>query len=190
MQVLILDDDPALMARLAQAMMGRGFQTVCVDSLAAAEAVVRMDFVDLMVIGERVQGRLTHPLALLAECRDPAVPAVLLTDRSGPEIEELFDLIPSIASILGRRTLPAMIAQVAVAAVTGRTRPVEAPAPRAPAAIAAPVSPAPAPAAGGWTPVPVIGVKQQKEKNRRLEEITFTLTVAQAIQNCRRNPKD
>lgn len=118
MQAMILDDDPHYQALVARALMARGFMVVCVDSLAAAEAVVRLDMLDLVILGERVQGRLSHNVALLADCRVPAVPSVLVTDRTGEEIAELFELIPAIYSILGRRTAPSMVAQIAVAAVT------------------------------------------------------------------------
>lgn len=125
MQVMVLDDDPEHQARLARALMARGFQVVCVDSLAMAEAVVRLDMLDLLILGERVRGRLSHPVALLAECRNPAVPSIFITDRQGEEIAELFELIPSVYSIMGRSTAPNMVAQIAVAAVVAmpaRTR--------------------------------------------------------------------
>lgn len=117
MQVLILDDDPEYQARLARALAARDFQIVCVDSLAAAEAVVRMGLPDLLILGERVQGRLSHSVALLADCRDPGIPSIFITDRQGDDIAELFDLIPAVYSIMGRATAPAMVAQIAVAAV-------------------------------------------------------------------------
>lgn len=117
MQVLILDDDPEYQARLARALAARDFQIVCVDSLAAAEAVVRLGLPDLLILGERVRGRLSHSVALLADCRDPGIPSVFITDRQGEEIAELFELIPAVYSIMGRATAPAMVAQIAVAAV-------------------------------------------------------------------------
>lgn len=117
MQVLILDDDPEYQARLARALAARDFQIVCVDSLAAAEAVVRMGLPDLLILGERVHGRLSHSVALLADCREPGIPSVFITDRQGEEIAELFELIPAVYSIMGRATAPAMVAQIAVAAV-------------------------------------------------------------------------
>jgi hypothetical protein len=169
MQAMILDDDPQYQALVARALMARGFMVICVDSLAAAEAVVRLDMLDLVILGERVQGRLSHNVALLADCRVPAVPSVLVTDRTGDEIAELFELIPAIYSILGRRTAPSMVAQIAVAAVTaGPARkdlaaeaerkaaavhetPAVADHPVAPP-VAAPVAAAAAPAASLWAP--------------------------------------
>lgn len=117
MQALILEDDPGFQAQLAQALMGKGFNVLCVETLAAAEAFLRLDMADVLVFGERIGGRLSHTAALLAECRNPLVAAVLLTDRSGPELDELFDLMPSLVGILGRRVAPEVVTQVVMAAV-------------------------------------------------------------------------
>jgi hypothetical protein len=119
MQVLILEDDPAFQALLAQAMMAKGFNVLCVASVPAAEAFLRLDMADVLIFGERIDGRLTHPVALLAECRNPLVAAVLLTDRTGPDLDELFDLMPSLVGILGRRVAPPVVTQVVMAAVAG-----------------------------------------------------------------------
>jgi hypothetical protein len=119
MQVLILEDDPAFQAQLAQAMMAKGFNVLCVATVPAAEAFLRLDMADVLIFGERIDGRLTHPVALLAECRNPLVAAVLLTDRTGPDLDELFDLMPSLVGILGRRVAPPVVTQVVMAAVAG-----------------------------------------------------------------------
>jgi len=42
MQALILEDDPGFQAQLAQALMGKGFNVLCVETLAAAEAFLRL----------------------------------------------------------------------------------------------------------------------------------------------------
>jgi hypothetical protein len=117
MQVLILEDDPAFQAQLAQAMMAKGFNVLGVESVPAAEAFLRLDMADVLVFGERIGGRLAHPVALMAECRNPLVAAVLLTDRSGPDLDELFDLMPALVGILGRRVAPAVVTQVVMSAV-------------------------------------------------------------------------
>lgn len=117
MQVLILEDDPSFQAQLAQAMMGKGFNVLCVETVPAAEAFLRLDMADVLIAGERIGGRLSHPVALLAECRNPLVAAVLLTDRTGPDLDELFDLLPSLVGVLGRRVAPSVVTQVVMAAV-------------------------------------------------------------------------
>jgi hypothetical protein len=117
MQVLILEDDPGFQAQLAQAMMGKGFHVLGVDTVPAAEAFLRLDMADVLIFGERIGGRLSHSVALLAECRNPLVAAVLLTDRTGPAVDELFDLMPSLVGILGRPVSPVMVTQVVMAAV-------------------------------------------------------------------------
>ena len=118
MQVLILEDDPALQARLAQTMMGQGFNVLCVETVPSAEAFLRLGMVDVLIAGERIGGRLSHPLALLAECRNPLVTVILLTDRTGPDLDELFELMPSVVGILGRAVAPELVMQI----VTATTR--------------------------------------------------------------------
>ncbi len=119
MQVLILEDDPAFQAQLAQMMMGHGFNVLCVDTVPGAEAFLRLGMVDVLVAGERIGGKLSHAVALLAECRNPLLAAVLRTDRKGPDLDELFDLVPSLVGILGRGVDPALVTQVVLAATAG-----------------------------------------------------------------------
>lgn len=118
MQVMVLEQDQKRQAQLAQALMEKGFHVLCVESLDAAECFVRMDIVDVLVLGERVGGRLSHSLALLAECRNPMVSAVLLTERSGPDMDELFDLIPAVYAILGRDVAPRIVTQIVMSAIS------------------------------------------------------------------------
>jgi hypothetical protein len=119
MQVLILEDDPAFQAQLAQMMMGHGFNVLCVDTVPGAEAFLRLGMVDVLIAGERIGGKLSHAVALLAECRNPLLAAVLRTDRKGPDLDELFDLVPSLVGILGRGVDPALVTQVVLAATAG-----------------------------------------------------------------------
>ena len=116
MQVLILEDDSAIQARLAQTLMEQGFNVLCVETVPSAEAFLRLGMVDVLIAGERIGGRLSHPVALLAECRNPLLAAVLLTDRTGPELDELFDLMPALVGVLGRAVAPAVVAQIVVSA--------------------------------------------------------------------------
>lgn len=119
MQVLILEDDPAFQAQIAQTMMGHGFNVLCVETVPAAEAFLRLGMVDVLIAGERIGGKLSHPVALLAECRNPLLAAVLRTDRTGPDVDELFDLVPSLVGIMGRAVAPALVSQIVLAATTG-----------------------------------------------------------------------
>ncbi len=121
MQVMVLDQDQNLQVQLAGALMQKGFHVICVESIGAAENFIRRDFIDVLVMGERVGGKLSHSLALLAECRNPLVSAILLTDRTGPGLEEIFDLIPSIYGILGRKISADIVAQVVLASTIGQT---------------------------------------------------------------------
>jgi hypothetical protein len=120
MQVMVLEEDRKHQALLAQALMEKGFHVLCVESLDAAECFVRLDVVDVLIIGERVGGRLSHSLALLAECRNPMVSAIVLTDRVGQDVDELFDLIPAIYAILGRDIAPHVVTQLVLSAISGQ----------------------------------------------------------------------
>ncbi len=118
MQVMVLEQDHARQAELAQALLTKGFQVLCMESVEAAECFLRRDLVDVLVLGERVGGRLSHSLALLAECRNPMASAILLTERTGPDMDELFDLIPALYAILGRTVAPSVVGQVVLSAVS------------------------------------------------------------------------
>ncbi|MCC7319618.1 MAG: response regulator [Rubellimicrobium sp.] len=117
MQVMVLDEEPLHAAHLARALMARGLQVICVDSIAAAEALVRLGLFDLLILAERVQGHLSHRIALMADCGGRSIPSVIVTDRQGDDVAELFELIPSVYAVMGRDTQPAMVAKIAVAAL-------------------------------------------------------------------------
>ncbi len=119
MQILILDDDPAQSARLAHALVARGFAITAFDGLATAEAAVRLGGPDLLILAERAGGRLTHSLALLAGCGAKPIPTIFLTARQGRAAAELFELVPSAVSLAGRDALPETVAELAVSALNG-----------------------------------------------------------------------
>lgn len=96
MHVLIIDDNLSRQAELTIAFMRAGFLTTATASHEVAETAIRNGVVDLVVGAERVRGRLTHSLALLAEWRNGHVATILMTDRTEPEVDELFELIPSL----------------------------------------------------------------------------------------------
>lgn len=119
MLVLIVDDDHFRQAELAIAFMQAGFQTASTGSRAFAECFIQKGLVDLLVMTERVGGRLTHALSLLAEYQNPMVETVLLTPRSDKDIEELFSLLPSLHCLVAPDTSPKLITKFAIAAIAG-----------------------------------------------------------------------
>lgn len=122
MHILIVDDDATRQTELTYAFMVLGFQTTATASHAVAESCIRRDWVDLLLMPERVSQRLTHSLALLAEWRNPMVATMLLSPRSGEDSEELFDLIPSLYCLLAPETATNRVTAFALASITGGTR--------------------------------------------------------------------
>ena len=121
MRALILRNDPNAAMACSSALIEKGFQILCVDTRDVAETLVRLDLIDLLVMDERVQGDLTHTVALSGERHNPYVSTILMTDRPGDETDELYDLIPSLYALAGTETMPKLVGQLAVAAVTNTT---------------------------------------------------------------------
>lgn len=117
MQVMVINDDPEVQVRVAKGLMSKGFQVVGMETVARACAYVKIDPVDILITGERVGGRLSHTVALAAECANPMVTTMLLTDRTDPEIEELYDLLPSLYALISPRSDPTVVARLALSAV-------------------------------------------------------------------------
>jgi hypothetical protein len=117
MQVMVINDDPEVQVRVAKGLMSKGFQVVGMETVARACAYVKIDPVDILITGERVGGRLSHTVALAAECANPMVTTMLLTDRTDPEIEELYELLPSLYALISPRSDPAIVARLALSAV-------------------------------------------------------------------------
>ncbi len=163
MQAMLIEDDPATRAGSAAALARAGFAVTVAGSVEAAKAAVRHGIVDVLVMAERVGGRLAHDVALLAELRNPGLGTILLSDRTADEAEEIFALLPSLHAVLGRDTPPRMLSQLALA--TARWQGHEAPALRpeadaappqagAPAEVPVEAPPPAAPSAGEPAPVP------------------------------------
>ena len=119
MLVLIVGDDHIRQADLAIAFMKAGFETASTSNQDFAKAFIQKGLVDLLVIGERVDGQLTHNLSLLAEYQNPMVETILLTQRCDSDIEELFLLIPSLHCLVAPDVSPALITKLAIASFTG-----------------------------------------------------------------------
>ena len=115
MQVMIVEEDPTLRTQITGALAPEGVDILSFGRIGPAKDAVRRANVDILVLGESVGGRLASDLALLAEWRNPRLGAILLSDREGAAAEELYDLIPSLQAVLGRRTGPRTLARVAIA---------------------------------------------------------------------------
>ncbi|MDX8351281.1 imidazoleglycerol-phosphate dehydratase [Cognatiyoonia sp. IB215182] len=117
MRALILRHDPNAAVASSRALIEKGFQILCVDTRAAAEMLVRSDTIDLLVMDEQVQGEMTHTVALSGERQNPYISAILMTDRSREETDDLYDLIPSLYALVGVETAPSLVGQLAMASV-------------------------------------------------------------------------
>lgn len=100
MQAMVLEEDRVRAGVLAAALRAAGHEVLVLDRDAPAKEAARRLILDLLVLGERVGGRLAHDVALLAEWRNPDLVTVLLTDREGERREEIFDLIPSLRAAI------------------------------------------------------------------------------------------
>ncbi len=118
MKALILRSDAHASVETARALIDKGFQILSVDTQAVAHALIRLDAIDLLVMDERVDGQLTHAIALSAERKNPYLSAILLTDRSAEDTEDLYDLIPSLYGLVGSHTAPDLLGKLAVSAVS------------------------------------------------------------------------
>ena len=119
MLALILSDTPSVHHDLTPRLHKRGFQVVNCETVTMATAHVRAWTFDLIIIAERTHSLLSHCVALSAEKHAPFVKTIMLSARSDREIEELYDLLPSLVSIISPDLDPEMIAQIALADVDG-----------------------------------------------------------------------
>lgn len=122
MHVLIVDGDIDRQAQLTKELMGSGFQTTTTGCLNVAETCIRRGMIDLLVMAERMDGRLTHSLALLAEYRNPMAATMLLTPRTDADVDELYLLLPSLHCLIAPDSPARLVAKLAVAAVSGAVR--------------------------------------------------------------------
>lgn len=114
MKALILRKNANATASCAQALIDKGFQVACVETRKVARALIQLETIDLLVMDEMVDGRLTHALALSAERRNPYVSAIIVTDRTGPDTDELYDLIPCLYGLVGSDSSGRLISQLAL----------------------------------------------------------------------------
>jgi hypothetical protein len=115
MQVMIVEEDATLRTRITGALAPEGVNVLSFGRLGPAKEAARRANVDILVLGESIEGRLASDVALLAEWRNPRLGSILLSDRESDAAEELFDLIPSLQAVLARGTGPRTLARLAIA---------------------------------------------------------------------------
>jgi len=115
MQVMIVEEDPTLRTQITGALAPEGVDILSFGRLGPAKEAARRATVDILVLGETVEGRLASDVALLAEWRNPRLGSILLSNRDAEAAEELFDLIPSLQAVLARGTGARTLARVAIA---------------------------------------------------------------------------
>lgn len=120
MHALICHDDFSHRMQLKIALKRLGFLVSSTPNQSTAQLCLREQVVDVVIMSETVGGKLTHALALLAECRNPNVETVLLTPRTDPCVEELYFLLPSLHCIVGPDIESHLIAKLARSAVVQR----------------------------------------------------------------------
>lgn len=117
MQVLILGDDHGQQARLAAAMMKKGFQVICVETARAASSYIRGQFIDVLILAETRSGPIGQSCACVAQSRNPQVSVIVITDRTGAATDELFDEVPLLYGVIGLEMAPGMVAAIALASI-------------------------------------------------------------------------
>lgn len=118
MKALILRQDPDAAHATSRALMDKGFQILCIETQCVAHALIRVDTVDLLVMDERIEGQLTHAIALSGERRNPYLSTILLTDRIGEDTDDLYELIPCLYALAGMNIDPKVIGQLALSSVS------------------------------------------------------------------------
>lgn len=101
MRVLLLDDHFRRQERFMNAFWAARVGMIATGSQKVARTILGQARVDVLVMAETVQGQLTHATALFAEYRNPKLATLVLTDRTDEDVEELYQLIPSVCGILG-----------------------------------------------------------------------------------------
>jgi len=119
MQALVLSNNAKLLGETTAVLFEKGFHVVGLNDVPAAEKFLRKSQVDVLIMEERVGGNLTHGMSLLAEYRNIATETILVTEREGPEVDELFDLLPSLHCILGGAIDPAVVGRIAFGMISG-----------------------------------------------------------------------
>jgi len=120
MRVLLLDDNATRHEEFMLTFLKAGVHITATDSVHVAKAFLGCVAVDLLIASEELNGCLTHAVALLAEHLNPMLSTVLISDRVGDDVEELYDLIPSVHCIVGTTVSPETILHLGQASISSK----------------------------------------------------------------------
>lgn len=118
MQVLLLDNSARRHEEIMVTFLKAGFLITATSSLKVAQTFLESEAVDLVIACEKINGRLSHGTVLLAEHRNPTLSTIMISDRTGDAMEELFELIPSVHSIVGSHVTAQTMLQLGRASVS------------------------------------------------------------------------
>ena len=117
MKVLIVGDDHGRQTRLAAAMMQTGFQVICVETARSAGNYLGTDLVDVLILTETRSARIGNVWSCISHSRNPGLSVIVMSDRTGPASDELFEDIPSLYCVLALDIAPGTIASIALASI-------------------------------------------------------------------------
>lgn len=120
MQVLIVDEFPVFQSTLGVLLRNEGLQVTQAHSAQEALAHLRCRQTQLLVLREKLAGQSALSVALAAEFHRPDVATVLLSDRSGEDGDELFELVPSLACVMGEECRPTLVQRFALSALESK----------------------------------------------------------------------
>lgn len=120
MQVLILDDNARRQQELRELLEAKGVLVLSATSVGEANTFLRRTIADLVILRHWIDGRASLSVALAAEYYNPGVATLLLSDESREDADELFELLPSMTSLLGEGSQAELVARVALSALTSQ----------------------------------------------------------------------
>ncbi|MEM6408627.1 MAG: hypothetical protein AAF700_09440 [Pseudomonadota bacterium] len=121
MRALIVHESATFQTNLSYSLMQQGFHVLTAMDIYSGLAFARRGALDLLVLSERIEDELTHSVALSAERHSPYVSTIILTSRKDEDVQELYELLPSLYSILGQDMSLELIKTLGVASLTGES---------------------------------------------------------------------
>ncbi|MEM7471066.1 MAG: hypothetical protein AAF340_06910 [Pseudomonadota bacterium] len=119
MRALIVHESATFQTNLSYSLMQQGFHVLTAMEIESGLAFARRGALDLLIMSERMEDELAHSVALSAERHSPYVSTIILTPRRDEDLKELYELLPSLYSILGHDMPLELIKTLGMASMTG-----------------------------------------------------------------------